>query len=154
MVDKDARTRLPGRCTRVRRGGTRRHGRDVVDRASVPRRAVSRHVADLDSIRRGQNRRQRGRNRRQRGRNRRRRGPNRANSDRIGLYRPKRPSQAKIQKKKKRGANTPFDLRTLNLNTQNPQTLTLSPKLLSHSVPHLPSAFSVCSVPHLCVLRP
>ena len=36
----DARTRLPGERTRVRRGGTRRRGRDAADRASVPRRAT------------------------------------------------------------------------------------------------------------------
>ena len=40
VVNWDARTRLPGRCTRVRRGGTRRRGRDAADRASVPRRAT------------------------------------------------------------------------------------------------------------------
>ena len=50
-------------------------------------RAASCHVAISESGRRG--------------RNRRRRGPNRADSVRIGLYRPKRPSQAEIQKKKK-----------------------------------------------------
>ena len=40
VVNWDARTRLPGRRTRVRRGGTRRRGRDAADRASVPRRAT------------------------------------------------------------------------------------------------------------------
>ena len=35
----DARTRHPGQCTRVRRGGTRRQERDAADRASVPCRA-------------------------------------------------------------------------------------------------------------------
>ena len=33
-------TWLPGQHTRVRRGGTRRRGRDATDRASVPRRAT------------------------------------------------------------------------------------------------------------------
>ena len=32
--------RLPGRRTRVRRGRTRRRGRNVADRVSVPRRAT------------------------------------------------------------------------------------------------------------------
>ena len=36
----DAQTRLWTQRTRVRRGGTRRRERDVVDRASVPRRAT------------------------------------------------------------------------------------------------------------------
>ena len=36
----DARTRLPGQRTRVRRGGTQRRGRDATDRASVPHRAT------------------------------------------------------------------------------------------------------------------
>ena len=36
----DARTRLPGERTHVRRGGTRRRGRDAADRASVPPRAT------------------------------------------------------------------------------------------------------------------
>ena len=40
VVNWDARTRLPGRRTRVRRSGTRRRGRDAADRASVPRRAT------------------------------------------------------------------------------------------------------------------
>ena len=85
-VNWDARMRLPGQRTRVRRGGTRRCGRNAADRASVPRRAASCHVAVPDSG--------------QRGWNRRRRGPNRAESVCIGLYRPKRPIQAEIQKKK------------------------------------------------------
>ena len=60
--------------------------------------AASCHVAIPESGRRGWNRHRRGRNRLRRERN-------RADSVRIGhigLYRPKRPSQAEIQKKKKR----------------------------------------------------
>ena len=91
IITKDARTRLPGRRTRIRRGGTRRRGRDATDRASVLRRAASRHVADPDLGRRGQNRRRRGRNQ-----------ADSVRIGRIGLYRPKRPSQAEIQKKKKK----------------------------------------------------
>ena len=40
VVNWDARTRLPGRRTRIRRGGTWRRGRDAADRTSVPRRAT------------------------------------------------------------------------------------------------------------------
>ena len=77
---KDARTRLPGRRTRVRRGGTWRRGRDAADRASVPRRAASRHVADPDSGRRGPTRPKSGPTRPKSGRL----GRNRADSVRIG----------------------------------------------------------------------
>ena len=45
----DARTRLPGERTRVRRGGTRRRGRDAADRASVPRRATWRFSNRADA---------------------------------------------------------------------------------------------------------
>ena len=53
MQSWDARTRLPGKRTRLRRGGTRRRGRDAANRASVPRRAASCHVAIPESGRRG-----------------------------------------------------------------------------------------------------
>ena len=51
----DARTRLPGEHTRVRRGGTRRRRRDAADRASVPRRATWRFPNRADSVRIGRN---------------------------------------------------------------------------------------------------
>uniref|UniRef100_A0A7N2LGP7 Uncharacterized protein n=1 Tax=Quercus lobata TaxID=97700 RepID=A0A7N2LGP7_QUELO len=56
---------------------TRRRGRDAADRASVPRRAASRHVADPDSGRRGLTRPKS--------------APTRPKSGRIGPYRPYRP---------------------------------------------------------------
>ena len=65
----DARTQHPAQRTRVRRDGMRRRGRDATDRASVPCRAASRHVAVPKSGRRGSDRRRYGRNRRRRGRN-------------------------------------------------------------------------------------
>ena len=49
----DARTRLPGERTRVRRGGTRRRGRDAADRASVPRRATWRFPNRADAAKIG-----------------------------------------------------------------------------------------------------
>ena len=49
----DARTRLLGQRTRVRRGGTQRPGRDAADRASVPRRATWRVPNRADAGRRG-----------------------------------------------------------------------------------------------------
>ena len=88
----DARTRRPGQRTRVRRGGTRGRGRDVTDRASMPRRTASCHVASPESGRRGWNRRRFGGNRRWR-------GQNRANSVRIGRNGQVRP---KFKKKKKK----------------------------------------------------
>ena len=69
----DARTRRPGQRTRVRRGGTRGRGRDVTDRASVPRRTASCHVASPESGRHG---------------------PTRPKSGRLGPYRPYRPVSA------------------------------------------------------------
>ena len=88
----DAWTRRPGQRTRVRRGGTRGRGRDVTDRASVPRRTASCHVASPESGRRGWNRRRFGGNRRWR-------GQNRADSVRIGRNGQVRP---KFKKKKKK----------------------------------------------------
>ena len=49
----DARTRLPGERTRVRRGGTRRRWRDAADRASVPRRATWRFPNRADAAKIG-----------------------------------------------------------------------------------------------------
>ena len=136
-VSWDARTRPQGRRTRVRRGGTRGRGRDAADRASLPRRTASCHVARPESGRRGWSRRRFGGNRR-------RRGQNRADSvriGRIGLYRPKRPSQAEIKKKKKKKVQTHH---FTNLKTPDPshfvQPLSLRPS----------SPFSVS----LTVLRP
>ena len=50
---RNARTRLPGERTRVRRGGTRRRGRDAADRASVPRRATWRFPNRADAAKIG-----------------------------------------------------------------------------------------------------
>ena len=118
------------------------------DAAGMPQTARPCRVGPRCATWQGPNRADAGRRgsvRRRYGRNRRRRGRNRADSariGRIGLYRPKRPSQAEIQKKKKKkGANAPFDLRKLNLNTQNPRPSPIRPKRLSHSVPHLPKFF-------------
>ena len=49
----DARTRLPGQRTRVRRSGTRRRGRDAADRASVPRCAAWRFLNQADAAKIG-----------------------------------------------------------------------------------------------------
>ena len=93
-------------------------------------RAASCHMAIPESGRRGWNRR--------------RCGPNRANSVRIGLYRPKRLSQAEIQKKKKKGAKRTV---WLNLNTQTPS----DPHFVQNSqTPFLTPSF----ISLLCVLRP
>ena len=92
---KDARTRLPGRRTRVRRGGTRRRERDAADRASVPRRATLRHVADPNSG--------------QRGPTRPKSRPSWPKSGRIGPYRPYRPATdtAEIgRENRRRGRNS------------------------------------------------
>ena len=51
----DARTRLPGERTRVRRGGTRQRRRDAADRASVPRRATWRFPNRADATEIGAN---------------------------------------------------------------------------------------------------
>ena len=93
----DARTRHPGQCTRVRRGGTRQGRRRPRVRAAsdrvVPRGKSRIRLTRLKSA------------------------PIRRKSalmwpklGRLGPYRPKRPSQAEIQKKKnKKGENAPFD---------------------------------------------
>ena len=94
----DARTRLPGERTRVRRGGTRRRGRDAADRASVPRRATWRVPNRADAAEIGADAAQI--------------GPTRSVSagiGRIGRYRPKRPDLGRNSKKKK-VQNAPFDL--------------------------------------------
>ena len=106
MVSWDARTRPQGRRTRVRRGGTRGRGRDAADRASLPRRTASCHVARPESGRRGSTRLKSAPIRRKSAPTR----PKSVRIGRIGLYRPKRPSQAEIKKKNKRGANAPFYL--------------------------------------------
>ena len=51
----DARTRLPGQRTRVRRGGTRGRKRDAADRASMPRRATWRFPNQADAAEIGAN---------------------------------------------------------------------------------------------------
>ena len=73
-----------------------------------------------------------------------RRGQNRADSVRIGLYRPKRPSQAEIQKKKKKVQTH----RLTNLKTQTPLR---PPHFVQHSqiASLTPSLISL-----LCVLCP
>ena len=82
---------------------TWRRGRDAADRASVPRRATWRVPNRADAAKIGADAAQI--------------GPTRSVSavsaciGRIGLYQPKRPSQAEIQKKKKKKVqNAPFDL--------------------------------------------
>ena len=97
----DARTRLSGERTRVRRGGTRRRGRDAADRASVPPRATWRVPNRADAAEIGADVAQI--------------GPTRSVSAGIGRYRPNRPVSAEsagigrngpiwaeIQKKKKK----------------------------------------------------
>ena len=49
VISWDARTLLPGQRTRVRRGRTRRRGRDAADRVSVPRRAMWRFLNQADA---------------------------------------------------------------------------------------------------------
>ena len=53
IKSRDAQTRLPGERTRVRRGGTRRRGRDAADRVSVPRRATWRFPNRADAAKIG-----------------------------------------------------------------------------------------------------
>ena len=107
----DARTRLPGKRTRVQRGGTRRRGRDAADRASVPRRAAWRFTNRADAAKISANAAEIGADAAQI-------GPTRSVSagiGRIGRYRPNRPVSAEsagigrngliwaeIQKKKKK----------------------------------------------------
>ena len=83
------------------------------DKGGTPQTARPCRVGPRRATWQGPNRADAGR--RRFGGNRRRRGQNRADSvriGRIGLYRPKRPSQAEInvkkKKKKKNGANAPF----------------------------------------------
>ena len=105
------RTRPQGRRTRVRRGGTRGRGKDAADRASVPRRTALCHVASPESGRRR---------------------PTRLKSAPI-----RRPSQAEIQKKKKKKVQTH---RFTNLKT--PRPLTFRPASL------IPSLISLLCVNH------
>ena len=94
----DARTRLPGERTRVRRGGTRRRWRDAADRASVPHRATWQFPNRADAAKIGADAAQI--------------GPTRSVSADIGRYRPKRPDLGRNSKKKKKKKvhNAPFDL--------------------------------------------
>ena len=93
--------RLPGQHTRVRRDGTQGRGRDAADRGSVPRRATWRFPNRADAAEIGADAAEIGADAAQI-------GPTRSVSavsvciGRIGLYQLKRPSQAEIQKKKKR----------------------------------------------------
>ena len=96
----DARMRLPGQRTRVRRGGTRRHERDAADRESVPRRAAWRFPNRADAAEIGTDATKIGVDAAQI-------GPTRsvsAISACIGRVRPK------FKKKKKKVQNAPFDL--------------------------------------------
>ena len=78
VVNWDAQTQHPAQRTRVRRGGTRRRGRDAANRASVPHRATWLLPNRADALKSTSTR---------------------PKSGRLGPY---RPSQAEIQKKKKR----------------------------------------------------
>ena len=106
----DARTRLPGERTRIRRGGTRRRGRDAADRASVPRRATWRVPNRADAAKIGADAAEIGADAAQI-------GPTRSVSAGIGRNLPNRPVSAetarfgpKFKKKKKKRCNAPFDL--------------------------------------------
>ena len=87
----------------------RRRGKDVADRASLPRRATWRFPNRADAAEIGTDVAEIGSVANEI-------GPTRSVSTvsacigRIGLYRPKRPSQAEIQKKKKKVHNASFDL--------------------------------------------
>ena len=100
LLTWDAWTRLPGQRTRIRLGGTWRRERDAADRASVSRRATWQFPNRADAAEIGADAAEI--------------GPTRsvsAVSAYIGRYQPKRPSQAEIQKKKKKKVqNAPFDL--------------------------------------------
>ena len=105
IKSRDAQTRLPGERTRVRRGGTRRRGRDAADRASVPRRATWRFPNRADAAKIDADAAEIGADATQI-------GPTRSVSagiGRIGWYRPKRPDLGRNSKKKK-VQNAPFDL--------------------------------------------
>ena len=94
-IDWDARMRPQGRRTHVRRGGMRQgRGRPRV-------RAASDRVVPRGKSRIGPTRLKSAPIRRKS-------APTRPKSGRLGPYRPKRPSQAEIKKKKKKGANAPF----------------------------------------------
>ena len=95
----DARTRLPGRRTRVRCGGTQRRGRDAADHASVPRRATWQVPNRADAAKIGANAAEIGADAAQI-------GPTRSVSAYIGRNGRVRPKFKK--KKKKKGANAPF----------------------------------------------
>ena len=106
----DARTRLPGKRTRVQRGGTRRRGRDAADRASVPRRAAWRFTNRADAAKISADAAEISADATQI-------GPTRsvsAVSADIGRYRPNRPKRPDLgrnsKKKKKKVQNAPFDL--------------------------------------------
>ena len=112
------------RChTCVRRGGTRRRAGDAAARASgrvVPRGS---HMVFTDTSRRA---------------------PNRADSGLNRPYRPKRPIQAEIQKKKTQ--NAPFDLILTLLQpsfTQNAKTPLLTFRL-THFVSVLSASLPLC----------
>ena len=75
--------------------------------------------------------------------------PTRPKSGRLGPYRPKRPSQAEIKKKKKGAKRTVW----LNLNIQTPSDPHTSSKTPKHPLSLRPSSpFSVCSVHRLSSL--
>ena len=108
LIIWDARTRLPGERTCVRRSKTRRRGKDAVDRASVPRRATWRFPNRADAAKIGADATEIGADVAQI-------GPTRsvsAVSADIGWYRPKRPDLGRNSKKKKKKKvqNAPFDL--------------------------------------------
>ena len=127
LVIQDAWTQLPGQRTRVRRGGTRRRGRDATDRASMSRHATWRFPNRADAAQIG------------------------ANAAQIGLTRSVSACigrngrvRSKFKKKKKKvqmhrltNLNTQTPLRPSHF-VQNSQTPSLTPSLISL----------------LCVLRP
>ena len=98
---RNARTRLPGERTRVRRGGMRRRGRDATDRASVPRRATWRFPNRADAAKIGADVAKIGADTAQI-------GPTWSVSAGIGRNGRVRPKFKK--KKKKKVQNAPFDL--------------------------------------------
>ena len=111
MQSWDARTRLPGERTHVRRGGTRRRGRDAADHASVPRHATWRFPNRADAAKIGADAAEIGADATQI-------GPTRsvsAVSADIGRYRSNRLVSAETawfgpKFKKKKVQNAPFDL--------------------------------------------
>ena len=112
IKSRDAQTRLPGERTRVRRGGTRRRGRDAADRVSVPRRATWRFPNRADAAKIGADAAEIGADAAEIGADATQIGPTRSVSagiGRIGWYRPKRPDLGRNSKKKK-VQNALFDL--------------------------------------------